>query len=43
VAEQALDDDQRDTFARHLDGEGVAELVRSTGGISGAPFGRRRS
>jgi hypothetical protein len=29
VSELALDDDQRDTFARHLDGVGVAELVRS--------------
>ena len=28
VAELALDDDQRDAFARHLDGVGVAELVR---------------
>jgi hypothetical protein len=27
VAELALDDDQRDTLARHLDGVGVAELV----------------
>jgi hypothetical protein len=29
VSELALDDDQRDTFARHLDGVGVAELVRA--------------
>jgi hypothetical protein len=28
VAELALDDDQRHAFARHLDGVGVAELVR---------------
>ena len=28
MAELALDDDQRDTLARHLDGVGVAELVR---------------
>jgi hypothetical protein len=28
VSELAMDDDQRDTFARHLDGVGVAELVR---------------
>src|SRR5215207_7136007 len=28
VAELALDDEQRDTLARHLDGMGVAELVR---------------
>jgi hypothetical protein len=27
VAELALDDDQRDAFAGHLDGVGVAELV----------------
>jgi hypothetical protein len=29
VAELALDDDQRDALACHLDGVGVAELVRS--------------
>ncbi len=28
VSELALDDDRRDTFARHVDGVGVAELVR---------------
>jgi hypothetical protein len=28
VSELALDDDQRDTFARHLDGVSVAKLVR---------------
>jgi hypothetical protein len=28
VSEPAWDDDQRDTLARHLDGVGVAELVR---------------
>src|SRR4051795_11881920 len=28
VAELALDDDQRNAFARHLDGAGVAQLVR---------------
>jgi hypothetical protein len=28
VSELALKDDQRDTLARHLDGVGVAELVR---------------
>jgi hypothetical protein len=29
VAQLALDDDQRDALARHLDGMGVTELVRS--------------
>ncbi|HET8586240.1 MAG TPA: hypothetical protein VFM74_00040 [Candidatus Limnocylindria bacterium] len=28
MPELALDDDERDTFVRHLDGMGVSELVR---------------
>ena len=46
VAELALDDDQRDAFAGHLDGVGVAELVRSEaasdagGGGGAAQLGR---
>ena len=41
MAELALDDDQRDAFAGHLDGMGVAQLVRSEAaahaGRSGGP------
>ena len=50
MPELALDDDQRHPFAGHLDGVGVAELVRreapTHAGLAGdaapAPSGRRR-
>jgi len=41
VSELALDDDQRDAFAGHLDGVGVPELLRreapSHAGSGGSP------
>ena len=48
VSELALDDDQRDAFAGHLDGVGVSELVRCEAsahaglGSGPAPIGARR-
>jgi hypothetical protein len=43
VSELALDDDQRYAFARHLDGVGVAELVRAKRRRTPAAAAVRRS
>jgi hypothetical protein len=40
VSELALDDDQRDAFAGHLEGVGVAQLVRSEAAAHAGSGGR---
>jgi hypothetical protein len=39
VPELTLDDDERDAFAGHLDGVGVAQLVRGEASARGRPGG----